>query len=98
MIIFENSSMTNLIFPPFAVIDAWGKPPSGILRGRFKWPGEMNECVRIKADRRRVQPDGTIISGKDAIRGGWTMVGIKLSALGGIGGEQVCVEISQERH
>ena len=46
-----------------AVIDAWGKPPSGILHGRFKWPGEMNECHRIKTDRRSLQPDGTVCEG-----------------------------------
>lgn len=64
-----------------SVIDAWGKPPSGILHGRFKWPGEMNECSRIKADRVTEKPDGTKITEADAIRGSWAMVGIDVKGM-----------------
>ena len=62
------------------MIDAWGKPPSGILHGRFKWPGEMNECHRIKADRRSVQPDGTVITKEDGIKGAWSTAYISIDA------------------
>ena len=31
------------------VVDAIGKPPSGILGGNFKWLGSFDECVDVKA-------------------------------------------------
>ena len=30
------------------VLDTFGKPPSGILEGSFKWPGEYSECLKIE--------------------------------------------------
>lgn len=62
----------------YLVIDAWGKPPTGLLRGNLAWPGEMNECIRIRADRRTVKQDGTVITQKDSIIGAWSMVSLKL--------------------
>lgn len=58
------------------VVDAWGKPGTGLLTGNFKWIGEVNECIKVKADRRRVEPGGTLIVQKDAIRGAWSLVTI----------------------
>lgn len=63
------------------MVDAWGKPPAGFVRGRFKWPGEMLECIRIKANRTTTKPDGTIITEVDGIKGAWSMVAIKLGFL-----------------
>ena len=51
------------------MIDAWGKLPSGLLRGNFKWPGEWNECIQQKANR---------TTGSGLLEGAWSMVGIQL--------------------
>ena len=32
-----------------SVVDAIGKPPSGLLDGNFKWLGNFDECIAIKA-------------------------------------------------
>ena len=31
------------------MIDSFGKPESGILNGNFKWVGDYNECIGIRA-------------------------------------------------
>ncbi len=30
------------------VFDAYGKPPSGVLRGNILWVGEYSECINVK--------------------------------------------------
>ena len=32
-----------------SVVDAIGKPPSGLLDGNFKWLGNFDECIAITA-------------------------------------------------
>ena len=32
-----------------AVIDAMGKPASGLLEGHFTWLGSYDECIQIQA-------------------------------------------------
>ena len=77
-----------------AVIDAWGKPPAGFTRGRLKWPGEMNQCIRIKANRTTVKPDGTVIEEVDGIKGAWSMVSLKLDFIFGDAGVSRYLAIS----
>ena len=38
-----------LSLPMLAVLDASGKPPSGILRGNLWWLGEYEECLESEA-------------------------------------------------
>lgn len=33
----------------FKVIDSYGKPESGFLRGKVKWLGDYDECVDVHA-------------------------------------------------
>lgn len=34
----------------FSVLDALGKPPAGLLRGKFAWLGDYDECIGIEAE------------------------------------------------
>ena len=41
--------MTGLLFV-CAVVDAIGKPPSGILQGALQWLGSYSECTQVRAN------------------------------------------------
>ena len=39
-----------------AVIDAMGKPTSGLLEGHFTWLGSYDECIQIQATVNDTEP------------------------------------------
>ena len=41
--------MTRLILYIISVVDAIGKPVSGILGGSLTWPGSFYECIDVRA-------------------------------------------------
>ena len=42
-------SLLLMVLVLFSVIDAFGKPPSGLLNYRLQWLGDYDECVKIEA-------------------------------------------------
>ena len=50
-----------------AVVDAFGKPRSGIMQGALAWPGNFDQCVGYKAMKHCMMPfNGSAIHGNPA--------------------------------